>query len=259
MIQKFDELILDVFDYSPNIKMSSHTHEPVAFSYVLRGSYDERIGNRRTRNCKENTLVFHPANETHAVEFSNCKTTIFRVTFSMRWIERIKNSSFDLNESVVIRHRVFSTIMEKMYSEFLSPDNFSSLVIEGLVLELFVSVARSSANNSENKIPVWLERVRESLHESYANETSLQILAETVGIHPVYLARQFRKFYRTTVGEYVRQVRVEKARQQLSKTKQSISEIALSTGFYDQSHFSNVFKKQTGMTPVEFRLNQKER
>jgi AraC family transcriptional regulator len=143
--------------------------------------------------------------------------------------------------------------------EFCSSDEFSVFAIEGLTLELFAAIARSysPSNKDEKEIPRWLTKTCEMLNDNYTIETSLQTLAENAGVHPVYLARQFRKFYRTSVGDYVRALRVKKASQQLSNTQHTISEIALSTGFYDQSHFSNVFKKYTGMTPAEFRLNKR--
>ena len=59
--------------------------------------------------------------------------------------------------------------------------------------------------------------------------------------------------YRTTVGEYVRRLRLDWATRQLSETEVSITEIALAAGFYDQSHFSHLFKQHTGFTPAEFR------
>jgi AraC family transcriptional regulator len=82
---------------------------------------------------------------------------------------------------------------------------------------------------------------------------TLSQLAAEVGVHPIYLARSFRKHYRCTVGEYVRRLRIETACREISVSRKSLSEIATASGFYDQSHFSNAFKRYTGMTPAEFR------
>lgn len=255
--QSFNGLTLDFSDYLPNRKMRSHAHEPAAFSFILSGSYDETIEKKYRRVCKSNMTIFHPSDETHAVSFHNATTKIFRLSLSKSWLERFDKSPFRLNQPAVFESEAAAAMFRKLYSEFCTPDAFSAFAVEGLTLELFTILARnSSLRRKENETPRWLESVREMLSENYSDETSLQTLAETVGVHPVYLSRQFRKFYQTTVGDYVRQMRIERASSQLSKTKRSISEIALSTGFYDQSHFSNVFKKYTGMTPGEFRLNK---
>jgi AraC family transcriptional regulator len=55
------------------------------------------------------------------------------------------------------------------------------------------------------------------------------------------------------VGEYVRNLRIERATLQLAQTELSLAEIALAAGFSDQSHFSNLFRQRTGFSPSRFR------
>ena len=62
------------------------------------------------------------------------------------------------------------------------------------------------------------------------------------------------RFYRTTFAGYVRHVRIEFARRELAVSSSSLSDIAASAGFCDQSHFSRLFKQYTGVTPAEYRL-----
>ena len=53
--------------------------------------------------------------------------------------------------------------------------------------------------------------------------------------------------------EYVLSLRVQRAQRLLTTTNQSVGEIALATGFYDQSHFTKRFNKAVGMTPLAYR------
>jgi AraC family transcriptional regulator len=78
-------------------------------------------------------------------------------------------------------------------------------------------------------------------------------LASDVGVHPVHLAATFRRSFGVTVGEYVRERRVERARRMLAEGKRSITEIAFDLGFANPSHFSRVFSAYTGATPLEYR------
>jgi AraC-like DNA-binding protein len=55
------------------------------------------------------------------------------------------------------------------------------------------------------------------------------------------------------MSEYVRKLRVEKARKELLTTDKPLSTIAFDAGFSDQAHFSRVFKELTGLTPGAFR------
>ena len=82
---------------------------------------------------------------------------------------------------------------------------------------------------------------------------SLGALAQAVGVHPVTLARGFRRTYGCSVGEYLRHLRIVEAARQLHDTDLPLASIATSAGFADQSHFSNVFKQQTGLSPSAFR------
>jgi AraC family transcriptional regulator len=63
----------------------------------------------------------------------------------------------------------------------------------------------------------------------------------------------FRQFERCTVGDYIREVRIDYARKQMLATNEPLVEIALAAGFADQTHFTRSFKRITGMTPTEFR------
>jgi AraC family transcriptional regulator len=141
----------------------------------------------------------------------------------------------------------------RLYREFREFDDFSSLTIEGLTLELIAETSRRSTRKSEPKPPLWLRRAREILDERFDENLTLVALSESVGVHPVHLAREFRRFYRLTVGDYVRKRRIEVACRQISDTDFPFSEIALAAGFFDQSHFARTLKKFTGMTPSEYR------
>jgi AraC family transcriptional regulator len=74
-----------------------------------------------------------------------------------------------------------------------------------------------------------------------------------VGVHPVTLARGFRRAYGCSVGAYLRRLRVARAAQRLAETDDALAEIALEAGFADQSHFSNLFRRETGVSPSAFR------
>jgi AraC family transcriptional regulator len=82
---------------------------------------------------------------------------------------------------------------------------------------------------------------------------TLSAVAGTVGIHPAHLARVFRTQFHCTIGEYVRKLRLDDAARRLGSSEDSIKDIAIDAGFYDQSHFTNAFRRHTGVTPARFR------
>jgi AraC family transcriptional regulator len=74
----------------------------------------------------------------------------------------------------------------------------------------------------------------------------------------VYLASTFRDKYGHSILDYLRQLRVEYASRQLSDSNDSLAAIAQAAGFSDQSHFSRIFKRVTGVTPAVYRASSEK-
>jgi AraC family transcriptional regulator len=239
--------------YPSGLEMAAHAHDPAYFSFVLRGAYTERCG-RLARTCVPSLLIFHPPDQSHAVAFHDADVNILRVEIKPQRLTQIREqSALLLDAPRDFRGGVAASLGLRLYREFRQRDAFSPLAIEGLVLELVAEASRKALKDYESARPRWLEQAREILHARSPDTPALSKIAEEVGVHPIYLARSFRKHYRCTVGEYVRRLRMEMACREISVSSKSLSEIAAASGFYDQSHFSNAFKRHTGMTPSEFR------
>jgi AraC family transcriptional regulator len=148
---------------------------------------------------------------------------------------------------------VLSALAIRLYKEFRTMDNVSALAIEGLMLEILAHMMRHSAEGAGRRPPGWFKQAREFLHEHFDEPLTLAQVGEAVGVHPVYLARSFRHYRHCTVGEYVRRLRIEFACRELINTNLPLAEIALAAGFCAQSHFSSTFKRQTGLTPAQYR------
>lgn len=78
-------------------------------------------------------------------------------------------------------------------------------------------------------------------------------IAEILGLNPNHLSNQFRKETGESLTAYLKDVRLSYAMRLLQISNLSLSDIALEVGFYDQSHFSRVFRERYGMTPLEYR------
>lgn len=82
---------------------------------------------------------------------------------------------------------------------------------------------------------------------------TLETVASEVHLNPSYFSTLFRQATGSTFREYVNMVRIEESKRLLANTEYSIIDIAVATGFEDQSYFSKVFKKYTGLTPRQYR------
>ena len=101
--------------------------------------------------------------------------------------------------------------------------------------------------------PPWLRRVQDTLHDRYDQVVRVGELARAAGVHPVHMARVFKRHHGCTVGEYQRRIRVERACTLLDGRDVSLAALALRTGFADQAHFTRRFKEVVGVSPGEYR------
>jgi AraC-like DNA-binding protein len=88
---------------------------------------------------------------------------------------------------------------------------------------------------------------------NFLRPLSLAEIAGAAGVHRVHLSREFRRYFSTTVGEFLRRKRIEHACHLVSTSNTALAEIAMTCGFSDQSHFSATFRRQVGLTPARFR------
>ena len=104
-----------------------------------------------------------------------------------------------------------------------------------------------------------IRKAKEYIDSNYTDEEiSLNKVAENVGLTPTYLSALFKKETKQNFTDYVTMLRITRAKELLCCTKKLISEIAYEVGFRDYRYFSQIFKKQTGMTPRQFQNSTNE-
>lgn len=95
--------------------------------------------------------------------------------------------------------------------------------------------------------------VKEYLDTHYKQNLTLDILSAESGMNKYYLVHSFTKLYGCSPISYLNEKRIEESKKLLENTDMSIAEIASELGFSSQSYFSQSFKKNTYMTPNEYR------
>lgn len=98
-----------------------------------------------------------------------------------------------------------------------------------------------------------LSKVITYIQAHYADKIEIATLAKISHISVSQLERRFKKLFKITPLKYIHQVRLHAATQLLSRTRNSIGNIAIDCGFYDQSHFTRLFKAAQGVSPLEYR------
>jgi len=113
---------------------------------------------------------------------------------------------------------------------------------------LFIRHARANVREQSGSEPRHVARIQEYLRANLRRNVALNELAKLTGLSKAYLIRSFRRIVGMPPHEWLLQLRIEEARQQL-RNGDRICDLALDLGFADQSHFHRRFKRLTGMTP----------
>ncbi len=115
-------------------------------------------------------------------------------------------------------------------------------------------ITRKTVNNDV------LQKLEEILDNYFNNEKSLakgiptvQFLSDNLNMSPGYLSDMLRSLTGQNAQQHIHNKLIEKAKEKLSTTNLSVSEIAYELGFEHSHSFSNLFKKKTNFSPLEFR------
>ena len=229
-----------------------HAHELASITFELRGLCEETIAGR-LHSCAPYSAIIKPPGQIHSDKYCDSGTKCLIVEVKSDRLESIRSFSRLLDDPLLLVSDAMASLTIRIYKEFRIGDSASRLSIEGLVLEVLGDATRRSSKSASIAEPRWLVQAKELCQDQFNQSISLISIAEAVGVHPAHLARTFRRHFHCTVGEFLRRVRLSHATGELRRSDKPLVQIATEAGFFDQSHFSRVFKLHLGITPSEYR------
>ena len=232
--------------YQAESALPVHAHDYPQLTMVLRGGYwEQRSGT--TMACKEGAVLFRPAGDSHSNRFSTegavCLNLLFRG-------EEFRRSTASPNSP---RRLLPSAAVYRIRREIRVNDDLSPLVLEEVARVLYATLFEREGIRLDSDAPAWLERIRELVQDTFHRPPSLDQLAAQAGRHPVHVARAFHRHYGSTIGEFIRQRRLEVACYHLATTEMPVSVIAHESAFADHSHLSRTMRRLLGVQPSGFR------
>ncbi len=239
--------------HAPLQSIPRHVHDYAAWVFLLRGSFEENVERRRLR-CLPGHILLRPPGEPHVNLYGRSGARCLIVALAHGRFRRLQELSSMFEHTVSLDQGNLSALARRIYGEFEIGDLSSALAMEGLLLEFFGEAARQFSREPGAQMPPgWLKVLKEKLHADFRGKLSVAALAEDVDMHPVHVARVFRRHHGCSLGEYVRRLRIEAACRDLTDADTPLAQIALQAGFSAQSHFCAAFKRVVGITPTEYR------
>lgn len=241
--------------YEAGQTLSWHSHERAFISIALQGAYTEQWISS-TLYCHVGQVIFHVAGEEHCNKFFGQGGRSLNLEIKPHLLDRLKELGMRTDRRVTLCDNRYAQLGLRMYAEACKDDPASEFIIEGLAMELLGELLRLQSIDPCPRDLDWLKQVRDILHDRYRESLPLRDLADQVGVHPVHLARAFRKRYQCCIGDYLRQLRVASACRELANSDLGMAEIAGRNGFSDQSHLCRMVKQHTGASPTQHRLGR---
>ena len=244
--------------YSPGTVLAKHQHPREYVSFLLMGSYDEISTSagckrcphplREQRACPSGTVIWHPRDEIHADRFHVAGGLLLDMEINHAWLDDTAQELDLLPRARMYRGGLAYSLGLQLYRALAQgTPGIEDAAIE--LLSLFFSGVL------DRRPPAWFQRALGLANALDDQRVSLVSVARETGVHPVHVARSFRRFLRCTFGDYVIKLRIRRALELLLVPDHTIADIAYLCGFADHAHLSRTFKKCTGITPSAYRRN----
>lgn len=207
-------------------------------------------------------MINFPSNMLHACQPAEDAVWKYKMLFiKPEWFEQLELPQMD---SLLIpflledgKNEACSVLLNRTMDSLTS--NATPLEIESELIQLIDTLTNKhtsdlthEANRSLDQ--KYVKQMKEYIHTYYKDRITLEMLEQEIGISRYHLIRLFKKSTLLPPHAYQNLLRINHAKQELKKQK-SIAEVAVDTGYYDQSHFVKAFAKIVGATPQAYAMS----
>lgn len=224
-------------------------HELAVLTLVVFGRLDEEFSSG-TQRCASWELHFKPKGALHTTRTGPSGARMLMLMLSDSALSTL--SAETPRRPRVFQGGVHSARVLTIFDQLTGgrPPRSDSRRLETLWQELSDECQTEGARCER---PRWIRELYGRIRGEGERRLSLSRLADEFEVHPVYLARAFRRHYGRSIGDVRRRQRIDRGVAHLTEGRLGLSDLALELGYSDQSHFTREFKRETGWTPSRFR------
>jgi AraC family transcriptional regulator len=237
---------LSLVSHAEGRAVPEHAHARAFGTLLLRGGYQESVAQVRIEYAPLG-FVYHPPGLVHRDAIASGGADFFTIEFVPSFLEGLGPAA-GLHAVRDLTGGPAAWAMLRLLRD-LECSDATPFDYEESAAQLIAELAGDPHADRSASEPAWLRLVDDILERSYAEISSLASLAGQAGVHPVHLSRVYRTRRGRGLRETLHRIRVRESCR-LMALGRPLAEVALATGFADQSHFSNVFRRLTGTTPA---------
>lgn len=155
-----------------------------------------------------------------------------------------------------------NSLMERVHEELMRR-HASPLFLEGIAQAIAIHLARNYAETTKMSpsgspsLPGFkLQQISHWMAEHMAEDINLEQLAAQAGVSKFYFTRLFKSAMGVSPSRHLLTLRMDEARRLLRETKRSVVDVALDVGYANPSHFARFFRRETGLSPSDYRQHR---
>ena len=258
-----------------------HAHKFIEIAYVASGHGTHIIEGGYSSFVEKGDLVLFNSDVSHAFRIEkHGQLTVYNCIFDPSVLSYAINKSddfinivykclFDIPEQrseqkpyiVLNNAESVSGIINEMYEEYKEKQSGYEKVNAANLIRLLIAVFRLQMNNRDESGKTYRKAIADSakeyMDEYYAEKITCESLASRAYLSTGYFHRIFKSVTGKSPIEYLQSVRLEKGARLITLPSSTVKQTALSVGYSDMKHFYNIFKKEFGVTPNEYKTNRK--
>ncbi len=233
--------------------------------------FQEREGNRPwiAHRVKKGSLFLTTGGAPYECRWKAVTAERFEsmaVFFELTLLERALDEVFGANaayarlrDASAFTDDTLNVLMEQLHSELMRKKP-SPLFVQGIGQSVAIHLARNYAElikeprSGSPSLPGYkLRQITDWIAENVAEEFNLDRLAAQAGLSKFYFNRLFKSTVGVSPSHYHINLRMDEAKRLLRETKKSVVEIALDVGYANPSHFAQLFRREAGLSPSDYR------
>lgn len=235
---------------TPNVParaLARHTHDDAHLVLLLKGRYVTTDAGGPPE-CTAGTLIYSPPATTHRDHFHDLDGEFMTIALPHALQGSLRGGLDQGALRAGRRAQAFALGLAQACADWQGDDG---VLAETLFDEMLDAIA--VPESVTRGWPAWLARAEAWLHDHADVPADTSPLAHACDVHPVHLARMFRRRHGCTPTEYSRRLRLARAASMLRHGHATVASIAAACGFADQAHFHRLFVRAYGIPPTAFR------
>lgn len=258
------------FHFMTDAQISTHYHQDPELFYILEGELEVKIDDQKFL-LKKGDIILINANKRHQVKGSEgLLATRFEIDYHLlsEYMGSMQllfwcNTTADKNEAYdQLRH-----LLDRILDRYFEKDDKGALYLNSLYFEtayvltgnFLIRSDDTRLNLEGNQDKVRIMQIQSYIQANYQSQISLNDLASRLYLSTAYLSKYVKRHLGLTFMEYLNNVRLFHAVDELMYSKKNVTRIALDNGFPTSSAFTKAFKEAYGESPSEYRKKQEEK